>query len=372
MTRVPGALRSGAGAAIAAALLFGASTPLAKLLLDRVDAWLLAGLLYFGAGLGLSAVWGITRLRVPRGRAEAAIGGRQAAILGCAIVLGGVVGPVSLMFGLSVTTAAAASLLLNLEGAFTALLAWFVFKEGRDRRIVLGMALVFLGAVILSAGQGISRPGLVGTGLITLACLCWAADNNLTRLVSLHDPVQISALKGLCAGAVNLVLALGLRHGEWPSLAPALAGGVVGFLGYGVSLVLYVVALRHIGAGRTAAYFSLAPFMGVVIALALLGEPASPIYLVAAIPMALGLWLHVSERHEHEHVHERLVHTHLHVHDEHHRHGHGPRDPAGEPHTHEHVHQPLRHSHPHYPDLHHTHGHPKGGKGGPGGSGQED
>jgi drug/metabolite transporter (DMT)-like permease len=188
------------------------------------------------------------------------------------------------------------------------------------------------------------------------ACIAWGLDNNLTRKVSLADPLQIVELKGLIAGPVNLALGL-LAGGHLPGASVSMAAGLVGFLGYGVSLVLFVYALRHLGTARTGAYFSTAPFLGAVAALALLQEPLTAQLLAAGVLMGIGVWLHLTEHHEHEHLHEPLEHAHPHVHDEHHQHVHGPDDPLGEPHTHAHRHEPLRHRHPHVPDMHHHHKH---------------
>jgi hypothetical protein len=188
------------------------------------------------------------------------------------------------------------------------------------------------------------------------ACIAWGLDNNLTRKVSLADPLQIVMLKGLIAGPFNLLLGF-LLGAAWPGLSATLLAGVVGFLGYGVSLALFVIALRDLGTARTGAYFSTAPFIGSVAAVLALGEPVTLQLAIAGVLMGFGVWLHLTEHHEHEHVHEAMRHAHPHVHDEHHRHVHGPLDPPGEPHTHAHEHEPMRHAHPHVPDMHHTHRH---------------
>jgi len=346
----------GIGAALAAAALFGASTPLAKLLLTGTDPWMLAGLLYLGSGFGLAAIHlarrSIIRSHAPAVRLTAAEWGW----LGAAIVCGGIAGPVLLMFGLAATTAASASLLLNLEGVLTALLAWFVFRENFDRRIALGMAAISAGAVVLAWGGAPTFDSLLGPAAVALACLAWALDNNLTRKVSLTDPLIIAMLKGLVAGTVNLGLALALGA-RLPDPGIVFGAGVVGFAGYGLSLVLFVVALRHLGTARTGAYFSTAPFVGAAIAIVFLAEPLSAQFIAAALLMGIGVALHLTERHEHEHVHEALTHSHSHVHDQHHQHAHAPSDPPGEPHTHMHGHAPIRHKHPHYPDAHHRHAH---------------
>jgi drug/metabolite transporter (DMT)-like permease len=350
---------SGVAYALGAAVLFGASTPFAKLLLGEVDPVLLAGLLYIGSGCGLT-LWRLgsqlSSRRQRKAPLEATLKRADLPWLAGAIFAGGVVGPVLLMLGLAATPASSASLLLNLEGVLTALLAWFAFKENFDRRIALGMACITAGGVVLS-WSGRPEAGVPwGALAIVGACLAWAIDNNLTRKVSGGDPLQIAAAKGLAAGTVNLALALAVGA-KLPGVLTVLASGVVGFWGYGVSLTLFVLGLRHLGTARTGAYFSLAPFVGATISLLMFWEAPGPAFLAAAALMAVGVWLHLTERHEHEHVHEPLEHDHRHVHDEHHQHEHAATDPPGEPHSHPHRHAPLRHTHPHYPDIHHRHEH---------------
>ena len=346
-------IRSAVAAALAAALLFGASTPLAKQLLRDTSPMLLAGLLYLGSGIGLSAA------RLVRDRAwhAPALAPAERLWLVLAIGFGGVLGPLLLMLGLARTPAASASLLLNLEAVLTALLAWVVFRENTDRRVVLGMVLIVAAAAALT-GRGASQAPGSGSGalLIALACLCWALDNNLTRKVSASDAVFLAALKGLAAGVVNagLALLLGERLPGPARIAEAMA---LGFLGYGVSLVLFVLALRGLGAARTGAYFSTAPFMGAAIAVLALGEHPSAIFWLAAVLMGAGVWLHLQERHAHAHTHSPVTHTHRHLHDEHHQHAHDVDWDGREPHTHAHTHAVLTHSHPHYPDIHHQHRH---------------
>jgi drug/metabolite transporter (DMT)-like permease len=259
------------------------------------------------------------------------------------------------MMGLARTTASSGSLLLNLEGLATMAIAWIVFRENVDRRLLIGAFAILAGAAVLSWQGG---PAGVGPGALAIAgaCLAWGVDNNLTRKLSSADPLQITAIKGLVAGAVNLGLALA-RGAILPSVAATAGAGLVGLFGYGVSLVLFVLALRRLGTARTGAYFSTAPFLGAGLAIVLLREPVSPAIVAAAVLMTVGVWLHLTERHDHEHQHEALDHEHRHVHDEHHQHAHAPGDPPGEPHTHRHHHEPMRHTHPHYPDLHHRHGH---------------
>lgn len=343
--------------ALLSAALFGISTPAAKLLLGSVDPTVLAGLLYCGAGLGVALLRRVARpLITDKHAAEAPLGSTDLPWLAGAIAAGGIVGPILLMIGLARTDAASASLLLTLEGVATALLAWFVFHENFDRRIALGMAVLVAGALLLSWSGTPSWSGLAGPLAITGACLAWGLDNNLTRKVSLADPLQIVELKGLIAGPVNLVLGL-WAGGTLPIMSTTLIAALVGFVGYGVSLALFVLALRNLGTARTGAYFSTAPFVGALAAVLFLREPVTIPLAAAGLLMGFGVWLHLTETHEHDHEHEPMEHSHPHVHDEHHQHVHTPDDPPGEPHTHLHRHNRMRHAHPHVPDMHHVHRH---------------
>lgn len=338
--------------ALGSAVLFGASAPFAKLLLGSIDPWLLAGVLYLGAGIGLAAVhWGrgVVGLASP----EAPLRRTDFLWLAAVVFFGGLLGPVLLMFGLSMTSAAAGSLLLNLEGLATMAIAWLVFRENVDRRLLIGAGAILAGAVLLSwTGEGAHLD--IGGLLIVGACLAWGIDNNLTRKLSSADPVQIAMIKGLAAGTTNLLLAL-LLGATLPPGGILAAGAVVGFLGIGISLVMFMLGLRHLGTARTGAYFSLAPFIGALVSLAMFREALTLQLVSAGVLMAIGLWLHLAERHDHEHSHGVLEHEHAHIHDEHHRHPHD--GPVTEPHSHWHRHEPMRHKHPHYPDLHHRHGH---------------
>jgi drug/metabolite transporter (DMT)-like permease len=348
--------RIGVVCALASAALFGASTPAAKLLLGTLDPFVLAGLLYCGAGLGVAGLRRLAPAVAPPAGAQVGLTREDAPWLSAAIFAGGVAGPLLLMWGLARTDASAASLLLALEGAATALIAWFVFHESFDRRILFGLACLVGGAAILSWSGTPTLTTVAGPLAIVGACIAWGLDNNLTRKVSLSDPLQIVQLKGLTAGPFNLALGFWIAMSLSPSPAWLLAG-VIGFFGYGISLVLYVVALRHLGAARTGAYFATAPFVGAVISVVALGDHITVGLLLAGALMGIGVWLHLTEHHEHVHAHERMTHTHPHVHDGHHQHAHGPDDPAGEPHVHPHRHEPLVHSHPHTPDMHHVHRH---------------
>ena len=346
--------------ALLAAVLFGAGTPFAKLLVGHTTPLFLAGLLYLGSGIGLG-LWLILRLFLRRARtAGAGLTVPDLPWLTGAVILGGMIAPVLLMTGLIHTPASTASLLLNLEVVLTALLAWFVFHEHFDRRILFGMMLIVAAGILLSweqstpVAQAFAIPW--GAVYIAAACLCWAIDNNLTRKISAGDAVQIAAIKGLAAGTVNLAIAWWLES-SMPAINDLALAVVVGFCGYGLSLVLFVVALRHLGTARTGAYFSMAPFAGAAISVLMLGEIPTPLFWLAAILMAAGIWLHLTENHVHQHLHARMAHAHSHTHDAHHQHNHDFPWDGEEPHTHPHRHEPLEHEHPHFPDIHHRHRH---------------
>ncbi len=339
--------------ALGAAALFGASTPFAKLLTGDMPPVLLAGLLYLGSGLGLS----LARVIRDRGlRPSGLPKGEWPWLLG-AIFFGGMLGPVALMFGLLSTSGSTASLLLNLETVLTAVIAWVVFKENADRRIVIGMLAIVAGGVALSWPTASAvQSSITGLALVGLACLCWAIDNNLTRKVSASDALFIAATKGVMAGAFNTLIAMGMGA-VLPGFATLSVTMAVGLLGYGISLVLFVLALRGLGTARTGAYFSTAPFIGAATALMVFPETTSLAFWMAMGLMSVGVWLHLTERHAHEHTHIELSHGHVHCHDEHHQHVHDFEWDGVEPHTHDHKHAKLKHEHAHFPDVHHRHSH---------------
>ncbi len=351
--------REGIGLALTAALLFGIGTPLAKILLGDLHPQLLAGLLYLGSGLGLGSVWLARRMLHEEPR-EASLACGDLPWLAGVVATGGVAAPLLLLLGLERTTASSASLLLNVEGALTAALAWLFFRESIGLRIAVGMTAIGCGAAVLAWQASPDWNGLPGPLLIVAACLAWAIDNNLTQKLAGADPTQTAAIKGLVAGSVNLAIAVAADSARTDAfhLAAALT---LGLGSYGISLVYYLRALRRIGTARTSACFSLAPFVGAALAIALWHEPLTPAFVGAALLMGTGVWLHITERHRHTHLHDPLVHAHVHVHDEHHGNGHrhGPDDPSPTdpvPHVHRHRHTPLVHIHAHYPDLHHRHG----------------
>ena len=304
----------GVQAGLASALLFGASTPLAKPFASDFNPFLVAGLLYLGSGLGLlalRAIRGNPRLELPKSNRTSLLG---------AVFFGGVAAPALLMFGLSAMAASDASLLLNTEAVFTALIAWFVFKENFDRNIAAGMIAIVAGAAVLSFSGDAWRSQLLPALAVLGACLCWGIDNNLTGNIAAGDAVSLASIKGLVAGPTNLVLAVVVGASMPPvrSIAGLL---VLGFVCYGLSLVLFIVALRQLGTARAGAYFCVAPFFGATLAVAL-GAPFTWQIMVAGCLMALGIWLHLTEDHEHEHSHGEFDHTHAHSPDITHRHPH--------------------------------------------------
>lgn len=354
-TRGPGPGYNGAMtailAALGAALTFGLSAPLAKLLLGAVSPWLLAALLYLGAGAFLTAVRLAYR---PRRALGVGVRGPDRWWLAAVVVSGGVLAPPLLLWGLSRASAASVALLLNTEVVFTALLAALVFREHVGGRVLAATGLMALGGMALES-QG-ARPGLSAAALAVLAaCALWGLDNNLTRRLAEADPLVLVQVKGLTAGTANLVLAV-LAGAQTPGVAVTALGLALGALSYGASLVLYVFALRGLGAARAGAYFALGPFFGAAGAVLFLGEPVTARLGAAAMLMTAAVWLLAREPHAHWHEHEPGTHAHRHVHDAHHQHAHegweGP-----EPHVHPHPSGPLAHTHPHPPDLHHGHSH---------------
>src|SRR5215467_6145963 len=335
--------------ALIAALAFGLSAPLAKRLLDVVPPLFLAGVLYLGAGIFL----GLARLlwrRQPTGRPLTA---RDRRILAGVVLAGGVLAPPLLLWGLQRSSATTTALLLNLEVVFTVLLAGIVFNEHLGARIAVAAILMAAGGVVLGWTPG-NASIAAGAAAVTGACLLWALDNNLTRLIAEADPLLIVEVKGLVAGTVNVVLALASGQAV-PAPGTIAFGLALGAVSYGTSLVLFILAMRELGAARAGAYFATAPFFGAAGGVFLLGE--SPAGLpAAALLMALAAGLLVYERHVHRHAHPAGSHAHVHVHDKHHQHAHegweGP-----EPHSHSHPTGPMEHEHPHTPDIHHDHGH---------------
>lgn len=344
------ALPRGVACGLGAAVLFGVSTPLAKMLLPASGTFMLAGLLYLGAGLGLTAL-----APFRRSTREALLRRSDLPTLAAMVAAGGIAGPLLLLVGLARLPGGEASLLLNLEAPLTIGIAVLVFGESLARREVAGAAAVVLGGVILASGSSEGGMHALGALAVAGASLAWSVDNNLSQRLSLRDPVAVARAKTLVAGGVNVGVALAMGD-RLPATAPLAGALMTGFLGYGVSIVLHLLALRHVGAARQAAYFATAPFIGAVAAVPILGEPLTWKEVGAGAIMAAGLLLLVRTRHGHRHEHEAVEHDHAHVHDEHHDHAHGEGVPP-EPHSHPHRHEPMAHDHAHQPDQHHRHRH---------------
>lgn len=336
--------------ALVAAALFGASAPVAKRLLADVAPSLLAALLYAGAGLA-ALPFAARSWR----RREAPLRASDLPLLAGVVGFGGVAGPLLLLVGLARTSATLAALLLNLEAVFTTLLAVTLFHEWIGRRGLGALAVVVAGCALSTwAAEGTTR-SLSGPLAVAAACLCWAVDNNLTQRLSLKDPLAVVCVKGLGAAPIAFVIARA-AHAPWPR-ASAVAGALaLGAVAYGASLVMYVRATRTLGAARTGVLFAAAPFVGAALAIPIAGEPPSLRVAGAALLIAAGVALLLTEKHAHRHRHEPLDHEHLHDHDEHHRHAHRG-DEGPEPHSHPHHHDPIEHAHPHASDAHHRHKH---------------
>ncbi len=334
-------------------MLFGASTPFAKLLLAQTEPLLLAALLYSGAAAALTLASPFARSATSLGD-EANLRRADASALAAITLLGGIAGPLLMLAGLVRVSALAGSLLLNLEAPFTMVVAVALFREHLGLRATIGAVCVIVAATLLGYGPGELRGEFAGLILIAAACLCWSLDNNLSQRLSLRSPLAIARFK--CAGAAACMLTVAWFRGTAvPDAIYVAAALIIGAASYGASLLLDMYALRMLGAAREAAYFATAPFFGAALALPVAGDLPSARDVAVAVIMGAGIALLLSERHGHEHTHETLEHEHLHLHDEHHRHAH--QGPIVEPHSHLHRHPPMTHSHPHVSDLHHRHRH---------------
>jgi drug/metabolite transporter (DMT)-like permease len=340
---------------IAAAILFGASAPFAKLLLGDVQPVMLAGLLYFGSGLGLALFSGMRLLVKKREIAEAPLAGQDFAWLAGAVLAGAITAPILLLVSLKNTPASTASLLLNFEAVAATFIAWLVFREAVGMRALAAILLITLAGVLLSLDTSQQWGVSLGAVGIMAACFLWGIDNNFTRNISSKDAVITTMIKGLAGGTFSIMLAFSMGN-ILPPLGTLLEALALGCLSYGVSIVLFIQALRGLGAARTSALFSFSPLAGIILSFVLLHEqPAWMFYLTLSI-LAAGAYLLVSESHVHPHHHHALVHQHAHSHtDGHHAHAH-PGGVAGR-HSHVHTHEELEHAHDHLPDLHHRHTH---------------
>jgi drug/metabolite transporter (DMT)-like permease len=362
MRETMGSARRGAIFGLLAAVTFGLSAPLAKLLGARIPPLMLAGLLYAGAAAALGTV-GVLRsfggsARGGTPRREAPLGRRDLPALVAVTVLGGMVGPLLMLFGLARASATAGALLLNLEGPLTALVAVAALGEHLGRRALSATVLVFAGAALLGLGGRVGHLTLGGGAALAGACLAWAVDNNLTQRLALRDPIAVVRAKTLGAGTALLALAFAFgAHLPPPRLAAAAL--ILGAVSYGASVLLDAYALRLLGAAREAAYFATAPFVGALVGAALFREPVTIAEVGAGALMIAGVATLIRERHAHLHTHTPIEHEHAHVHDAHHAHTHdvATDGPGDRPHTHLHRHQAITHDHPHTSDAHHRHRH---------------
>lgn len=341
------------GFAVLAAVLYGISSPVAKILLSTTSPELMAALLYLGAGLGMFAVNLATQAR-NRERKEAPLAKKDLPFV-VGMILLDIAAPILLMLGLSLTTAANASLLNNFEIVTTALVALLLFRETIDRRLWIAIVLIAAGSVLLTVDDVSSFSFSVGSILVILACVCWGVENNCTRMLSLKDPMQIVVVKGFGAGSGALLIAF-LASGMQTDLVSVIAALVLGFFAYGLSIYLYVLAQRQLGAAKTSAFYAVAPFIGAAISFAVFQTPLTPLFALAAGVMAVGAYFAATGGHMHLHIHESVMHDHRHGHDDgHHTHVHDP--PVEGEHSHEHTHEHLEHDHPHGADMHHVHVH---------------
>lgn len=321
--------------ALASAALFGAATPAAKALLAEISPLVLAGFFYLGSGFVLS-LWVLARKYFPNGKLVEPLARADLGWLGAAVFFGGIAGPVLLFTGLASSPASTSAILLNLEGVFTILVAYLFFGEQLGLRLILGILAILAGCAVIGwRGVPSSDGSLLGPLAVAGACLAWAIDNNVTRKISAGDEVKIAAIKGLAAGAVTLPLGLA-AGGGLPDAAGIAAAVLVGVAGYGQSLVLFVRSLRNLGAARTAAYFSIAPFVGALLSIVFLGEPVSAALAAGGALVGVGVWLHLTEVHVHEHQHS---------------------EPSKSARGEVRERALTIHSHPHYPDIHHRHRH---------------
>ena len=336
--------------ALLSALLFATATPVSKLLLDNLSAFQLAGLLYLGAAVGVAPMI----LRRDQRLSILKMNRKNRQRLGGAVLLGGVAGPVFLLLGLQLASAASVSLWLNLELVFTALLGWLLFHDHLGKYGWIGIAGTIAAGVLLSAEQGTS--GIVAGLLVALACLCWGFDNHFTALIDGISPAYSTFVKGVVAGSTNLLIGI-VTQPLYAGPQDILGGLLLGAFAYGLSIALYIAAAQKLGATRGQSLFASAPFIGVLLAVGLLGERLSVYQISAAFILVAALVVTFRDKHDHEHTHEPLLHDHAHRHDDqHHGHAHDTPTVTGQ-HSHMHEHAPVRHRHPHWPDLHHRHAH---------------
>ncbi len=335
--------------------LFGISPTIAKLLVTDMPPVALAGFLYLGAFIGLSLFTVLHGTTSSKAIAkEPSLVRKDLPWLAGAILTGGIIAPIALMTGLTMASGYATSLLLNLEGVATAIIAVLVFNEYAGKRLWLALLFMTMAGVLLAWSPTQGTADLTGLFLIVLAMICWGIDNNLTQRISNKNPIQIAQLKGIIAGTTSLTLAI-LLGLQMPFDAIIVYALILGALSYGLSLVLFIKALEGLGSSRTGAFFSFGPFIGAVASVLILGESITWLMLTATALMVVGVWTLLTERHGHMHRHEKVIHEHVHNPDSHHQHAHP--EVQERPHSHVHAHEEMVHGHVHWPDQHHRHEH---------------
>ena len=341
------------GYAILAALLYGISSPVSKLLLVEIPPTLMASLLYLGAGLGMLGI-NLFQVMMKHEKKEAKMTVKELPYI-IGMILLDIAAPILLMFGLTLTTSSNASLLNNFEIVATTIIAMLIFKETIGKRMWLAIILITLSSILLSLQDVSSLTFSVGSIFVILACISWGFENNCTRMLSLKDPLQIVVVKGFGSGIGSLIIYFTINELSFNLIYIALAL-LLGFVAYGMSIYLYIRAQRDLGAARTSAFYATAPFIGVIISWIVLREPVTLTFMMALLIMLIGTYFAVSEDHKHSHLHWTESHEHKHNHDDGHHNHHHENEIIGE-HSHAHTHEEIEHVHGHLPDLHHRHTH---------------
>lgn len=344
--------------AILAALLFGISAPLAKVLLGNIEPIPLAAFLYLGSGIGLFLYQSIRHFASKQNIAEASLSKKDFPWLLGAIIFGGIIAPIILMISLQKTPASTASLLLNFESVATTFIAFIIFKENIGKRVGLAVGLITLSSILLSWDFSNQWGLSIGALGVIFACICWGIDNNFTRNISAKNPFSIVKIKGIGAGLFSLFLSFLLKN-PMPDLKIILGAMLLGFFSYGLSIVLFVLAMRDLGSARTSAFFGTAPFIGAILSFLIYNSLPNVMFIIALPIMILGTILLFKDEHGHNHLHEPTKHEHKHAHnDGHHNHIHENMNiSSGTYHSHIHEHEALEHTHQHMPDIHHRHNH---------------
>ena len=343
------------GCAILAAALYAINIPLAKLLLVQVEPTMLAALLYLGAGLGM-IIYRLCKKLLGKPQRAASLTRKELPYTLAMIILD-IAAPILLMLGISQTNSANVSLLNNFEIVATSLIALLLFKEVISHRLWLAIGLVTLASIILSFEGSEAFVFNQGSLLVLGACICWGFENNSTKMLSNKSSEEIVIIKGCCSGLGSLSIALLLGEAQ-PALLYLAAALLLGFVAYGMSINFYILAQKDLGAAKTSAYYSIAPFLGVAFSLLLLGEQPSYLFYIGLVLMIISTYFMVMDTielqhthlhthiHSHPHRHGKLVHTHSHSHQHSHLHIH-----SGDANSHSHQHQELGGSHDHLHDA---------------------